>query len=285
MHGAGNDFVMLNGMGAQLPDNLGEFSQVICHRRFGVGADQVLIAYPSDQADFRMDIYNADGGRVEMCGNGIRAFAKYVQDLKLTAKDELTIETLAGLIKPQIIKNHPKAKDDTVWVKVDMGEPVLEGDKIPVKKSGRVVDYEFELSKKGTGDRGQGSTYKITCVSMGNPHCVIFVDDVNRFPVTTVGPEIEMDPFFPNRVNVEFVQVDRKNKLIQRTWERGSGETYACGTGAAAVCVAGVLNGLIEREVTISLRGGDLDLLWDESSNHVFKTGPATEVFQGEFEY
>lgn len=269
MHGTGNDFIMLTGIGAPLPSDLGALARKICHRRFGVGADQVLIAYPSDQADFRMDIYNADGGRVEMCGNGIRAFAKYVRDLGLTDKSELTIETPGGLIKPRIILDHPKAGRNTVWVRVDMGEPELEGERIPVRASGLIIDYDF----KG---------YKITCLSMGNPHCVIFVDDVDRVPVEKLGPEIETDPFFPNRVNVEFVQVLDPKRLKQRTWERGAGETYACGTGAAAVCVAGVLNKRADRDVTIVLKGGELELSWEEASGHVLKTGSATTVFQGE---
>jgi len=300
MHGAGNDFVMLNGIEGSLPKDLSSFSKQICHRQFGVGADQVLIAFQSDKADFRMDIFNADGGQVEMCGNGIRCFVQYLRDLKLTSKAQIDVETLAGIIRPEVILDHPKTTENMVWVKVDMGEPELEGAKVPVRQVGRVVDFPFKLTDViGLGDiatgrlgddsqsrkvaKSQSLDFKITCVSMGNPHCVIFVEDVKNFPVTTLGPLIEHDSFFPNRVNVEFVQVVNRHKLIQRTWERGSGETFACGTGACAVGVAAVLTGQAEREMKISLKGGDLEIVWDEKTNHVFKTGPATTVFSGEY--
>ena len=201
------------------------------------------------------------------------------QSCSVSLDPNVEVETLAGLIKPEIITNHPETTDKVKWVKVDMGEPILEGEMIPVMHGGQVINFEF--LPEGVEAAGR---FPITCVSMGNPHCVIFVDDVQNFPVEQVGPIIENDPFFPNRVNVEFVQiVDRKN-LIQRTWERGAGETYACGTGACAVVVAGVLNDFCDREVKISLKGGELDMVWDESSNHVFKTGPATTVFEGEID-
>lgn len=284
MHGAGNDFIFINALSQELPPDLSDFSHKLCHRRFGIGADQVLLVYPSQQADFRMDIYNADGGQVEMCGNGIRCFAKYVWDEKLTTKSKIKIETLGGMIVPELILDHPKQTKDTMWVRVDMGEPILEGEKIPTKERGQIVDKEFYLESDLLRD-GDPEKVNITCVSMGNPHCVVFVDDVESYPVERVGRVLEQHPFFPNRTNVEFVQIINDKKLIQRTWERGSGETYACGTGASAVCVAGVLNHKTSREVIISLKGGDLELMWDEASNHVFKTGPATTVFTGELSY
>lgn len=283
MHGAGNDFIMLDGITGSLPSDLAAFSQDICHRRFGVGADQVLVALPSESCDFRMDIYNADGGRVEMCGNGIRSFAHYLHLLKLTDKTELTIETLAGVIKPQIIQDHPKTTKDMAWVKVDMGEPILNGPQIPVVAEGQVIGQEWQAKEQQELLEKHLGKFKITTVSMGNPHCVIFCDDVSSLPLATIGPVIENDAFFPNRVNVEFVQKLDAGLLIQRTWERGSGETYACGTGASAVAVAGVLNKVCDRKVTIRLKGGDLDLFWDQDNNRIFKTGPSAFVFKGEY--
>ena len=283
MHGAGNDFVFLNGLAGSLPPDLAAFSKQICQRRFGVGADQVLIALPSSKADFRMDIFNADGGRVEMCGNGIRCFSKYVLDQKLTQKMELTIETLGGLIRPSVVVGHSRETATTLWVKVDMGEPILDAAKVPTRGNGKLIASEFTPVNKTNLLPSDPMTFKITSVSMGNPHCVIFVDDVASFPVTRIGPIIETDPFFPNRTNVEFVEVKNRRALVQRTWERGSGETYACGTGASAVLVAAVLNGLTERSATISLKGGELDIDWNETTNHVFMTGPATTVFEGSY--
>lgn len=277
MHGAGNDFIMLDAIKDQMPQDLKAFSRQICDRHFGVGADQVLIAYASDSCDFRMDIYNADGGHVEMCGNGIRAFAQYLKLQGHTQKNEITIETLGGKIVPLIIPNHPKTTESITWVKVDMGEPILEASQIPTTEKGQIVLQDLDL--------GEAGVYQITAVSMGNPHCVIYVDDVESFPVHKVGPLVENHSLFPKRVNVEFVQVKSKSHVVQRTWERGSGETLACGTGASAVCVAGVLTGKSDRNVTISLKGGDLDLTWDESTNHVFKTGPAEVVFEGQYFY
>lgn len=273
MHGNGNDFIMLDAIKHSMPQDLSGFSRKICDRRFGIGADQVLIAYPSKTADFRMDIYNSDGGQVEMCGNGIRCFLSYVRDQGHAEKKDIAVETLAGIIKPVLIADHPQTTPNVSWVRVDMGEPILEGAKIPVKQSGKIISQNFEVK--------DFAPVKITCVSMGNPHCVIFVDDVENFPVEKMGPLIEHDAFFPKRVNVEFVQVVNRKHVIQRTWERGAGETYACGTGACAVMVAAVLNDVADRQVRVSLKGGDLDLLWDEKTGHVFKTGPAVKVFSG----
>lgn len=283
MHGAGNDFVFLNALAQKLPDDLPTFSKRICHRQFGIGADQVLIVHPSKTHDFRMEIYNADGGLVEMCGNGVRCFAKYVRDKGLTDKDEIRVETPAGTIVPRVIAGHPRETSDTSWVRVDMGEPVLEGEKIPTAGTGRIVARPFyiESTQLSSGDPDK---VIMTCVSMGNPHAVIFVKGLDDYPVEKIGRLIECHPFFPRRTNVEFVEIADRTHLRQRTWERGSGETLACGTGASAVCAAAVLNGLAERRVTVSLKGGDLELEWDEKSGHVYKTGPATHVFEGELD-
>ncbi|MBF0104309.1 MAG: diaminopimelate epimerase [Deltaproteobacteria bacterium] len=282
MHGAGNDFVMLNGLSSLLPLDISGFSKRCCDRRFGIGADQVLVLKKSAVADFAMEIYNADGGKVEMCGNGIRCLVKYIRDQGLSDKHDFVIETAAGLIKPSLITDHPQNSQNQMWVRVDMGVPVLEGEKIPVLFKGTVINHPLVLKNAVALDQSDPKEFRITAVSMGNPHCVIFVDDVTHFPVTKIGPFIEHDPFFPQRVNVEFVQVMSRQRLIQRTWERGSGETYACGTGACAVVVAAFLNGLVDRKVSIALKGGTLDLQWDEHSGHVFKTGPAETVYEGE---
>lgn len=276
MHGAGNDFVFVNNLNRDI-EMTPERAKFICDRKFGIGADQLLIVSPVRQAgDLRMDIFNSDGGEVEMCGNGIRCFSKYVLDAGITQKTELEVETLAGIIKPQVIADHPQTTKDTIWVRVDMGEPILEGGLIPTTKSGMHVNMPFSVD---------GESLKVTCVSMGNPHCVTFVDeDVNEYPVAQLGPKIELNEFFPNRTNVEFVEVLGPTELRQRTWERGAGETLACGTGACAVGVASVLNGKTERKMTIHLKGGDLEIEWDQESNHVFMTGPATTVFEGEIE-
>ncbi|MBI2340193.1 MAG: diaminopimelate epimerase [Deltaproteobacteria bacterium] len=254
MQGAGNDFVLLNTISHPV-DNLSRLAKKLCDRHFGVGADQLLAAAPSTKGDFRMDIYNADGGRVEMCGNGIRCFVKYLRDHGITPKTSLAVETMAGMIYPELIAGHPGTTGETAWVKVNMGKPVLEG---------RNADGWV--------------------ISMGNPHCVLFVDDVDSADVEKIGPRIENDPFFPNRANVEFVQVMDKKNIRLRVWERGAGETLACGTGACAAVVASVENNKTGRSVTVRLRGGNLEIFWDEASGNVFMTGPATTVFEGEME-
>lgn len=284
MHGAGNDFVVINALKDPLPENLKVFSRTVCHRRFGVGADQVLLVHQSKQADFRMDIYNADGGQVEMCGNGVRCFFSFLKTQGLIDGNEMTVETRGGVVKPVLIPDHPKTTAHTIWVQVDMGEPKLDAKQIPVQSKGQLIHYKLTLKNTELLLPEDPKTVCMTAVSMGNPHCVIFVDDVDRYPVERVGPAIEADPFFPERVNVEFVEVIDSKHLKQRTWERGSGETFACGTGASAVVVAAVLNGKSDRKVTITLKGGDLDLFWNEMDNRVYKTGPATRVFNGEIE-
>ncbi len=223
MHGLGNDFVLIDCRDKAISDQLSAISDLskrLCHRRFGVGADQVLLLYPSNIADFKMVIFNADGSEVEMCGNGIRCFAKYIWDRKLSDKEVLSVETAAGIIRPERAGQ---------MVKVDMGEPVLEGRLIPVNIDGMVKDFPLIIEDK---------EFKITAVSMGNPHAVIFVDDVDGFDVKRYGPGIENHGLFPRRTNVEFIEVLDAERIRMRVWERGSGETMACGTGASAAAVA-----------------------------------------------
>ncbi|HMK49716.1 MAG TPA: diaminopimelate epimerase [Thermodesulfovibrionales bacterium] len=268
MHGLGNDFILIDCMTDTCPPEMGNaeaFSRHLCDRRFGIGADQLLLLYPSETADFRMRILNSDGSEVEMCGNGVRCFAKYVWDRGLSDKDILSIETLAGVVKPE------KMGD---MVRVDMGEPALEPERIPVRlphASGGVVDYPLRIDDR---------EFRITCVSMGNPHAVIVVDDSAVFPVEKYGPLIEVHPVFPKKTNVEFIEIISRREIRMRVWERGAGETMACGTGASAVAVAASLKGLTDRDVTVHLRGGDLSIEW-ASDNHVYMTGPAVEVFEG----
>jgi diaminopimelate epimerase len=276
MHGLGNDFILIDCRDFE-PPSLSGLAQRLCHRRFGIGADQLLLLYSSKIADFRMRIFNADGGEVEMCGNGIRCFAKYIWDRGLSDKRILEIETMAGIMRPEEAHG---------LVRVDMGEPVFEPEKIPVNivqgstfnvqrsekgQSTRVIDYPLQV-----GD----SEFRITCVSMGNPHAVIIVDNISEFPVAYYGPMIENHTFFPKRTNVEFVEVLSRREIKMRVWERGSGETMACGTGASASAVATHLKGLSEKAVTVHLIGGDLSIEW-AADNHVYMTGPAVEVFTG----
>jgi len=266
MHGAGNDFVVLDDRPEQLRD-LERLAPLLCDRHFGIGADQVLVVRPSRQADMRMDIYNADGSQVEMCANGIRAFYKYLRDRGLVDRDEIAVETLAGVVRPQA------AGPDRV--RVDMGRPVLEPAGIPTTlRPGRgpVLDVPLEVA---------GRRLSVSSVSMGNPHCVVEVEDVDRAPVAELGPLLEHHPAFPNRVNVEFIRVLGRSRIRQRTWERGTGETLACGSGACAVAVVSMLRGVVDREVEIELRGGVLEIAWPDPEGSVFMTGPAAEVFTG----
>ncbi|MBI2982347.1 MAG: diaminopimelate epimerase [Deltaproteobacteria bacterium] len=266
MHGLGNDFIFINGIRVRFP-NPGKNSRFLCDRRKGIGADQLLIVGKSKKADFMMEIYNADGSRVEMCGNGIRCLGKYVIDEKLTSKKELTVETLAGIQKIKAL-----SKDRYT---VDMGEPILKGNEIPVKLKGRVINRPIRL---------EGREYRVTCVSMGNPHCVLFVDELKKQPVTELGPLLEHFYLFPKGTNVEFVNVLSSRQIEMRTWERGAGETLACGSGACAAVVAGRLNHLTENNVSVKLMGGSLDIEWSRSDNHIYMTGPAATVYKGEVE-
>lgn len=267
MHGLGNDFVLIDSRDMDLSSRftMTELAKRLCDRRFGVGADQLLLLLNSNAADFKMKIFNADGSEVEMCGNGIRCLAKYVWDKGLSNKDTLKIDTLAGIIRPQRVGE---------LVRVDMGEPLLEAEKIPVniKAAAPIVDYPLKVNDR---------EFRITCISMGNPHAVVFLNEnIADFPVTVYGPAIESHPLFPNKTNVEFVNVINRRELTMRVWERGAGETLACGTGASAVGAAAMVKGLTERRVTIHLRGGDLAIEWPEH-DHIYMTGPATEVFEG----
>lgn len=270
MHGIGNDFITIDGTRNKVPVTA-RVARELCDRRFGIGSDGVLVIEKSRRADFRMRMWNPDGSEAEMCGNGIRCLGKYVFEHGLTRKTEFRVETLAGPIGLQIDCRGKQVRG----VRVDMGQPRLERAEIPMKgPAGRVVDERLKVA---------GRTFGITCVSMGNPHCVIFVDDVDRFPVESIGPQIENHACFPRRTNVEFVQVVSRREVIQRTWERGAGETHACGTGACGTTVAAILNGRTARRITNHLKGGDLQIEWSEADDHVYMTGPAEEVFQGEW--
>ncbi len=276
MHGLGNDFILIDCRQLKL-NNLSMLAKKLCHRRFGVGADQMLLLFDSIHADFMMKIFNADGSEVEMCGNGIRCLAKYIWDRNLSDKKILHIETLAGIIRPE------KTGD---MVKVDMGEPIFEPEKIPVRivessklkvqsskkqNSSLIIDYPLQV---------EGKEFRVTCVSMGNPHAVIFVENLSHFPVTYYGPLIENQPIFPKKANVEFIEVLNPIEIKMSVWERGSGETMACGTGASAAAVASNIKGLTEKNVKIHLLGGDLFIEW-AGDNHVYMTGPAEDVFEG----
>lgn len=270
MHGCGNDYIYVNLFEENI-ESPSELSIAISDRHFGIGGDGLITIGPSDCADFQMRIYNADGSEAEMCGNGIRCVAKYVYDHRLTTKTEITVETGAGVKKLQLTVTDGKV----TLVCVDMGEPILEAEKIPVIAKTSPVIGEMITA----GDR----EWKMTCVSMGNPHAVIFVDDVDGFDLDHFGPLFENHKVFPKRTNTEFVKVHSRSEVSMRVWERGSAETWACGTGACASVMACILNGLTEDEVLIHLRGGDLNIRYDRGSNHVFMTGPATEVFSGEY--
>ncbi|TWT54096.1 Diaminopimelate epimerase [Rubripirellula amarantea] len=274
MHGAGNDYIYIDCFANPVPNDIPQLAQKMSHRHFGVGGDGLVLIRPSERADAWMQMFNADGSESEMCGNAIRCVAKLVYQRGIARKERMTIQTGAGDLTLDL-----EVSDDSIVerVTVDMGEPILEASEVPttIVPSRQVVDHEVTFD---------GRTFRVTCVSMGNPHCVIFVDEATDDLVLGLGPKIENDPRFPRRTNVEFVEVIDRTHLRQRTWERGSGETWACGTGASAVCVAGVLTGRTERAVEIQLLGGLLKLRWDDNTNHVFKTGGATEVFSGVWE-
>jgi len=270
MHGAGNDYVYVDCF-KETVDNPAETAIKVSNRNFGIGSDGLILIMPTDKADVRMRMFNSDGSESEMCGNGIRCVAKYAYDHGIVTKTEITAETGAGILTLQLF---PNAENKVERVRVNMGPPRLSREEIPMNGTpvAQVVAEELTVLDK---------TFKITCVSMGNPHCIIYVDDVDNFPVATYGPLIENHQLFPRRTNVEFIQIISRTEVKQRTWERGAGETLACGTGASAVCVAGVLNNLTDRKILNHLAGGDLELEWVENGP-VFMTGPATEVFSGE---
>lgn len=270
MQGLGNDYVYVNCF-EETVENPSELAIRVSDRHFGVGSDGLILIRPSDKADFWMDMYNADGSSSQMCGNGIRCVAKYVHDRGLTDKTEFTIES-GGAIKTMKLTLNPDGS--TALVSVGMGAPILTPSEVPVLGEGeRFVDVPVEVD---------GKAWHLTAVSMGNPHAVTFVDDVDCLDLEAIGPAFEHHAIFPERTNTEFIRVIDRKTLQMRVWERGSGETLACGTGACASLVAAVLNGLAEREATLQLRGGDLHIHWDEATNEVYMTGPATFVFDGE---
>jgi diaminopimelate epimerase len=271
MHGIGNDYVYIDCF----RETVSEPEKLAIHvsdRHFGVGGDGLILIMPSDQADARMRIFNADGSEAQMCGNGIRCLAKYVYESGISRKPEIAVETLAGVLSLQLIT----ANGVVEQVKVDMGMPRLRRQDIPMRGAGDRVLGE----RLTAGDR----EFAVTCLSMGNPHCVIYVDDVAQFPVTHYGPLLERHAQFPQRTNVEWVERLNRREIRQRTWERGSGETLACGTGACAATVASVLNGKTDRTVTVHLLGGDLEIEW-AADEHVYMTGPAVEVFRGDWSH
>ena len=276
MQGCGNDYIYVNGFTEKIPqDKKPEIVRKLSDRHFGIGGDGVIFINPSEEAEFEMEMYNADGSRSEMCGNGIRCVAKFVYDKGLTDKTEITIIS-GGKVKYLTLTLEKKDASDrgqVSLVKVNMGQPVLEPKDVPVVAEGHeAVDEPIFVD---------GNEYRMTCVSMGNPHAVIFADNVASMDLTGVGPKFENHERFPRRTNTEFVEIiDRKN-VFMRVWERGTGETLACGTGCCATAVACVLNGLTEDEVTVKILGGELKIKWDRNENLVYMTGPATTVFDG----
>lgn len=275
MHGCGNDYIYIDGARERIPaEQKPELVRRLSDRHFGIGGDGVIFINPSDQADFEMEMYNMDGTRAEMCGNGIRCVAKYVYDKGLTDQTQISVIS-AGRIK--YLDLHVE-NGRVSTVKVNMGEPILKACEIPVlaeDEKGEVIAEPIEI---------EGEAYRMTCVSMGNPHAVVFVEDVQDFPLEQVGPGLEKHPRFPKRVNAEFVKILDEETIEMRVWERGTGETLACGTGACAAAVACSLNGLTKDTVTVKLLGGTLQIQWDKAENRVYMTGPATTVFEGEIE-
>lgn len=271
MQGLGNDYIYINCF-EENPQNLHELAVKMSDRHFGVGSDGIILIMPSDIADFRMRIFNSDGSEAEMCGNGVRCFGKYVYDNGLTDKSVVLVETLAGIMVLDMTIKDGKVE----LVKVDMGEPVLDAPQVPVDtEKERFISEEIDVD---------GQKFKVTCVSMGNPHAVIYLDDIKSLKIESIGPKIEYHKLFPRRINTEFANVIDINTLEMRVWERGAGETLACGTGACAVLTSSVLNGFSNRKATVKLLGGDLIIEWNENDNHVYMTGPAVKVFDGVWE-
>ena len=268
MQGLGNDYIYVNCLEETVRDP-SALARRVSDRHFGIGADGLVLICPCEEADFRMRMFNADGSEAEMCGNASRCVGRYIHDRGLSSREEIRLMTGAGL---KILKLKTEG-GRTVSVRVDMGEPELKAEKIPVLLKGEpVIQAPVEAL---------GQTFRMTCVSMGNPHAVIFTDDAESFDVHGVGAAIEVNPLFPRKTNVEFATVKSRDRLRMRVWERGSGETLACGTGACATLVAAVLNGLCERKAVLELNGGPLTVEWDPETNHVFQEGPAEFVFDG----
>jgi len=271
MQGLGNDYIYVNCLEETVPDPV-ETARKISDRHFGVGSDGLVLILPDEEADFRMRMFNSDGSESEMCGNAARCVGKYIHDRGLSDKEEIRLMTGAGIKNLQLTVRDGRTES----VRVDMGEPILEAERIPTTLTGlKVINTPVEIL---------GETYGVTCVSMGNPHAVIFVEDADQFDVHTIGPVIENYPLFPRKTNVEFVTVRDRGNLRMRVWERGAGETMACGTGACATLVATVLNELCERKAILHLNGGPLTVEWDPETNHVFQEGPAEFVFDGEID-
>ena len=269
MHGLGNDYVYMDAIHQYIEDE-STLAQFVSNRNFGIGSDGLILICKSEKADFKMRMFNSDGSEAEMCGNGIRCVGKFVYDKGLTQKTEVTIETLAGIKTLQL--NVKEGKVETV--KVDMGEPILEPNEIPVISEEKPV--------KNLKLKAEDKEFVFTCVSMGNPHAITIVENTKKFDVEKYGKVLEVDKAFPNKTNVEFIEIVDKNNIKMRVWERGAGETLACGTGACASVVACVLNNLTERNVNVELLGGKLEIEWNKIDNHVYMTGPAVTVFEGE---
>lgn len=271
MHGIGNDYVYLDGFSQRPPNDPSALAEKVSDRHFGIGSDGLILILPSERADAQMRMFNADGSEGEMCGNGVRCVAKYIYDHGIAARDRVTVETGRGVLSLELEVEDQKVRR----VKVDMVAPILESSAIPTTLPGDPpVGAPIEVA---------GRTFEATAVSMGNPHVVIFVSDVEAFPLETLGPEFERHPAFPRRVNVHIVEVISANEVRMRTWERGSGITLACGTGACTVCVAGVLTGRTDHRIVAHLPGGDLELEWPGDAASIFMTGPAAEVFSGDW--
>lgn len=268
MEGCGNDYVYVNGFNTKI-DNPNELSKIVSDRHFGIGSDGLIVINPSEVADFKMSMYNADGSEGKMCGNGIRCVAKYVYDYKMIDKEVITVETLAGIKTLKLNVENGKVKT----VRVNMGSPIINAKDVPV-----ISDKEKAINEPVVID---GKEYGITCVSMGNPHAITFVDDTDSLKIEKIGPGFEKNEIFPDRVNTEFIQIIDRKTIKMRVWERGSGETLACGTGACASVVACVLNNLTDNKVTVKLLGGDLEIKYDTDENTVYMTGPARIAFTG----
>ena len=269
MHGIGNDYVYVNCFKEEI-ENPSELARFVSNRNFGVGSDGLILIRPSEKADFQMDMYNSDGSQAEMCGNGIRCVGKYVYDYGLTDKTQITVDTLAGIKYLDLTVEDGKVSK----IRVNMGEPILKPELVPViTPEDPAVDIPIEV---------KGKKYNMTCVSMGNPHAVIFMDHVKDLDIEVIGPYFENHTCFPKRTNTEFVEILDRNTVNMRVWERGAGETLACGTGACATAVACVLNDKTEDKLTVHLLGGDLQIEWDRETNQIYMTGPATTVFDGE---
>ena len=278
MEGLGNDYVYVDCTKQNL-ENASNLAKIISDRHFGVGSDGLILIKSSKKADFRMQMFNSDGTEAEMCGNGIRCVGKYVYDKGLTDKTTLKIETLAGIKVLNLNVEDGKVKT----VKVDMGEPILDYKLIPAK-DGKVYKSRDGIKFYKVNINIEGDLKELTCVSMGNPHGIDFANNIEKLKIEKFGPIIEVDEHFPNKVNVEFIEILDKHNIKMRVWERGAGETLACGTGACASVVASFLNGYTERNVTVELLGGKLEIEWNKEDNHVYMTGPAETVFEGEFD-